>query len=250
MSSHKVIITGASGYIGGSVLSLIQSRQLVQADQIYAVVRKDEHEAEVRKCGANPLRIDIDDQTQVERALVDNEINIVIHFASVLDWNPVHNFLLALQKVNEATGKAVHLIHTSGARIFSSLSGLAPQKDGQGNYVPIYDDDELFERQQTQKAVQFPPLQSAVDLNVRLHTEGEELGVKTYIVAPPIVYGKGFGFGNDISKQTVGIIKLGTELKKVFQYSNDDSVSLLGISAPLLIQARIFTFFPKIGSRG
>lgn len=73
MAGQKILITGASGYIGGSLISLIQSQSLVDASRIYALVRKDEHEAAVRKLGLHPLRFNLDDKTEVEEAIVRNE---------------------------------------------------------------------------------------------------------------------------------------------------------------------------------
>lgn len=47
--------------------------------------------------------------------------------------------------------------------------------------------------------------------------EAERHGVRSYIFAPCIVYGKGEGFGNIISNQTVNIVKAAKALKRVYK---------------------------------
>ncbi|KAG8354019.1 hypothetical protein FVEN_g8236 [Fusarium venenatum] len=45
---------------------------------------------------------------------------------------------------------------------------------------------------------------------------GEKLGVRTYLVAPCVVYGRGEGFGNQTSIQTCDIVMAAKETGKVF----------------------------------
>lgn len=47
--------------------------------------------------------------------------------------------------------------------------------------------------------------------------EGEKHGVRTYIFAPCIVYGKGEGFGNPISIQTVAIVKAAQAMRRMYK---------------------------------
>lgn len=47
--------------------------------------------------------------------------------------------------------------------------------------------------------------------------EGEKHNVRTYIFAPCIVYGKGEGFGNTISIQTVAIVRAARAMKRVYK---------------------------------
>ena len=45
----------------------------------------------------------------------------------------------------------------------------------------------------------------------------EEHGVRSYIFVPCIVYGKGTGFGNPISVQTVAIVRAAKKLRQVYK---------------------------------
>lgn len=54
----------------------------------------------------------------------------------------------------------------------------------------------------------------------------EEQGVKAYIFAPCIVYGKGDGFGNPISIQTKAIVQSAKVLRTVYSVDEGEPVSL------------------------
>jgi nucleoside-diphosphate-sugar epimerase len=61
----------------------------------------------------------------------------------------------------------------------------------------------------------------AVITNNTVTEEGERHGVRTYIFAPCIVYGRGEGFGNIISIQTVAIVKAARAMKRVYKVDRD-----------------------------
>ena len=98
---------------------------------------------------------------------------------------------------------------TSGAKIFSSHAGAPTDR-------PLLDNDaDLYAIQKAQN----PPialLQSAIDANNSVIEQCEALGVKAYIFVPCIVYGKGLGFGNSTSIQTVAIVKAARKVRRVY----------------------------------
>lgn len=47
--------------------------------------------------------------------------------------------------------------------------------------------------------------------------EAERYGVRSYVFAPCIVYGKGEGFGNKTSIQTVAIVKAALAMRRVYR---------------------------------
>lgn len=55
--------------------------------------------------------------------------------------------------------------------------------------------------------------------------EADKYGVHGYVFAPCIVYGKGEGFGNAISIQTVEIVKAGRALGRVYKVDKGRPVS-------------------------
>lgn len=61
--------------------------------------------------------------------------------------------------------------------------------------------------------------------NTRVIEAGEQYGVSTYIYIPCIVYGKGTGFGNRISIQTVAIVRAAKALRRVYKVDEEEGVS-------------------------
>ncbi|KAG4437957.1 hypothetical protein IFR05_006538 [Cadophora sp. M221] len=154
----------------------------------------------VKKYGAEPLRFVVNSQEEVHDAIVKNGITIVFFLIDALKNESQLMFINALAKVKKETGKEVHFLHTSGAKIFSNLAG-APVD------VPLLDTrPDLYEVQKKQEAP-FGFMQEAVETNNAVIELAEAKGVRAYIFAPCIVYGKSTGFGNPISIQTVAIFK-------------------------------------------
>lgn len=65
-----------------------------------------------------------------------------------------------------------------------------------------------------------------MNTNCTVIEEGDKYGVHTYIFTPCIVYGKGEGFGNPISIQTVAIVKAAQALGRVYKVDNGTPVCL------------------------
>jgi Na+-transporting NADH:ubiquinone oxidoreductase subunit NqrE len=67
----------------------------------------------------------------------------------------------------------------------------------------------------------------AVGANNKVIEAGQEHGVSTYIYIPCIVYGQGSGFGNQISIQTVAIVRAAKALRRVCKVDDENGVSTL-----------------------
>lgn len=99
----KIFLTGASGYIGGSVAhKLIQ-----QGHQVYGLVRSSEKAELVAKSGVSPVLGSLDDTDQLIESAHNSDA--VINTASS-DHRPA---VEALVKALAESGKT--LIHTSGS---------------------------------------------------------------------------------------------------------------------------------------
>ena len=119
--SHRVLITGASGYLGGSLLARIADASLPIYDRLYALVRTEAQADAVKKYGAEPLTINIKDEAAVREAVVGNKITIVFFLIDAFSAASQRNFIKSLAEVKSTTGKDVHFLHVSDpGRIFSA----------------------------------------------------------------------------------------------------------------------------------
>ncbi|EXJ60867.1 hypothetical protein A1O7_05020 [Cladophialophora yegresii CBS 114405] len=217
--SHSILLTGVSGYLGGSLLAQVgNALPAHKYKNLYALVRTDSQASAARDHGATPLRFDVKDASAVKAALLEHEITVVFFLIDALTATTQAHFIDALASVKAELGGGVdvHFLHTSGAKIFSSHAG-APTEG------PLFDDDPaLYDVQKGQKPI-IPLLQSAIDANNIVVERANAQNVRCYIFVPCIVYGPGRGFGNRISIQTVAIVKAARAARRV--YSVDEPPS-------------------------
>lgn len=115
MSPHRILITGASGYLGGTLLARWKGADLPTYDRLYALVRTDAQAKAVEQYGAEPLAFDSRDEAAVLKAVVDNKITIVYYLIDAIRGEAQVNFIKALAEVKKATGQEVHFLHVSTA---------------------------------------------------------------------------------------------------------------------------------------
>ncbi|KAI1612623.1 hypothetical protein EDD37DRAFT_314338 [Exophiala viscosa] len=207
--AHRILLTGVSGYLGGTLLARWKSANLPPYEHLYALVRTVEQAQAVKRYGAEPLTFSLKDEAAIREAIVGKEIDVVFFLVDAFYSDAQVLLIKALGELKKSTGKDVHFLHTSGAKIFSSHAG-APTDQ------PLYDDDpNLYDVQKSQK----PPvslIKPAIDTNNTVIEQAEELGVRSYIFVPCIVYGEGEGFGNPVSIQTVAIVRAAQAVGRVY----------------------------------
>ncbi|KAF5575640.1 nad dependent epimerase dehydratase family [Fusarium pseudocircinatum] len=211
MTKANILITGASGYLGGTLLARWQSAQISGYGKLYALIRKPEQaEAVTKLYGAEPVLVSLEDEDAVQELIISKRINLVFFLIDAYSLQSQISFIKALSVLKAQTGMDTHFIYTSGTKQFSSLSGLP-------NKRPLMDTDpELYELQKNAK----PPMKEmevSLSTNCRVVELGLEFGVKTYVFSPCIVCE---GFGNPISIQTVDVVNAALACKHVYSITD------------------------------
>ncbi|KAL9071885.1 MAG: hypothetical protein Q9157_005311 [Trypethelium eluteriae] len=138
---QNILITGAAGYIGGSVLAEFISRTSgpLKAANVSAAVRSEEQVQSLSKLGVNIIQVDVSNESAVKEAVISNDIDIVIHTASAVDSHIVSALIKALGRRRESSGKETYFIHSSVATIFSAEGGWP--------FGEVRDTDPIFEKE-------------------------------------------------------------------------------------------------------
>jgi nucleoside-diphosphate-sugar epimerase len=205
----KILVTGATGYIGGSV-----AEKLVAAGHnVSGLVRSDAKSPLLKERGINPVVGTLDDCEILTKAA--QAADAVIHAASADHSGSVVTLVSALER----SGKL--LINTSGSAI------VADHADGEyASAVPLTEDD-YFDP--------VPYRRARVDMNRHVRQAAIEKGVRSVVICPAMIYGTGRGPQPD-SDQLPKLIALSRQVgagvyfgKGLNRYSNvhiDDLVDL------------------------
>lgn len=109
--SHRILITGASGYLGGTLLARWGKADLPAYERLYALVRTDDQAKAVKQYGAESLSFNAKDETAIRDAIVGNQITIIFYLIDALHAEAQDYFIRALAEVKKSTGKDVHFLH-------------------------------------------------------------------------------------------------------------------------------------------
>lgn len=169
MSIKKVFITGATGYIGGSVAALL----LKKGYEVSALVRKQADAEKLKALGITPVPGNIHDMPVLRKAAANTDA--VIHTADADDVFSV----VTLLKELKGTGKT--FVFTSG----SSLVG----DDSKGEKSDIVYSEDIPVQPKLEKL-------HRVALNDHILAAAKE-NIRTIVIVPTMVYGTGTGIKPD-----------------------------------------------------
>jgi nucleoside-diphosphate-sugar epimerase len=205
----KVFVTGATGYIGGSVAE----RLIASGYQVAGLVRSKEKVPLLKDRGIDPVVGTLDESEILTRAA--QEADAVIHAASADHPGSVVTLVSALER----SGKT--LIYTTGSGI------VADSADGDYASSVVFTDDTYFEP--------VPFRRPRVAMNRFVRAAAIDKGIRSIVICPSMIYGRGRGLQPD-SDQLPKLIALSKQLgagvyfgKGLNRYSNvhiDDLVDL------------------------
>lgn len=123
--SRNILITGGTGYIGGSLFAELKNTSDIPAHgTIYALVRNDEQAEKVRQhYDAIPLILDLEDQAAITTTLLEKQISVVFFMINAFNANAQLKFIQALEAVKHRHQLETHFLHTTGAKLFSNFVG-------------------------------------------------------------------------------------------------------------------------------
>ncbi|KAF8961483.1 hypothetical protein BDZ97DRAFT_1759854 [Flammula alnicola] len=184
-SKLNIFFTGATGYIGGTVLTRLLQHPDAASFQITALVRSAETGEKLKTLGVEVIIGSYTDENLGFLTEAASKADVVIAVARLLQANSINsinlapiNAILAGMKVKyEKSGKAPLLIHTSGsAFVMDDARGL---HSGQAEISDL-DVDKL-------NAIPVEVIPRNVDIAI---IEADKAGyVKAYIIAPGAVFG-------------------------------------------------------------
>ncbi|KAL0069451.1 hypothetical protein AAF712_003477 [Marasmius tenuissimus] len=171
-----VLLTGATGYIGGTVLSrLLALPDASSKFDFRAIVRNSDKAQKLKDLfGVNAiLGSHLDVELMVRET---SQADVVLAMADCDDMESLGAILIGLKRRYQTTGRAPVLVHTSGTGVLSDNAG------GESSQV-IWDDANTAQMATiAPEAIHRPPELKVLDAD-------KEGYIKTYIVVPSAIHG-------------------------------------------------------------
>ena len=175
----KIFITGASGYIGGSVAAAL----MAAGHQVSGLARSNDTMAALAKLGMTPVRGTLDDAEVLAKAA--HHADVTINAADAGHRAAAEAMLKALAE----TGKT--FLHTDGSSIVGTRA--------RGDLVEkVFDENTPF--------TPTPQRVSRVEIDKMVRSAAGD-GVRSIVIAPSLIYGLGHGL-NSHSIQVPWLIKV------------------------------------------
>ncbi|PCD41290.1 hypothetical protein AU210_003846 [Fusarium oxysporum f. sp. radicis-cucumerinum] len=175
MMSRNILITGAAGYIRGSIVAnLLSKHPKTTKQQVFAAVRTDKQAKALSTLGINVLKLDLSDEQAVVNEISSQKVGVIVHAADSINPELALLLIKALEKQKESAGKPTYFIHTSGLSAFYANSGW-PRTVNK-------DTDAVFETEK-EFADSYPIRKT--DVMVIEHAQAQ--GVTPFVIVPSIV---------------------------------------------------------------
>ncbi|KAJ6554645.1 hypothetical protein B0H19DRAFT_151779 [Mycena capillaripes] len=178
-SPKNILLLGATGYIGGTVLEKLLAHPCARADEfkISTPVRDSAKAEKLKSFGVKPVVGDLTSDADLLETLA-KDADVVFSIADSSNLPGVKAILAGAKARFQATGRPTIYIHTSGAGAIADCA-----VHGMHGNSPTWDD---FDEAQM-ATIEPSQLHRAVDLE--LLSADDEGYIKSYIILPTTVYG-------------------------------------------------------------
>ncbi|KAF8609019.1 NAD(P)-binding protein [Ceratobasidium sp. AG-I] len=195
-ASTKIFILGATGYVGGAILT--ELLRTAAAFTITALVRKDQDIETLEALGVKTIKGTFTDLDKIEKA--SHDADVVYNAADADDMKLTQAVLKGLKsKKNRGV-----LIQTSGTGLLSDNYNGELTPEGS----KIWNDNDINDIKS------IAPTQPHRDVDLEIFGAHERKEIDAYIVAPSCIYGIGDGPVNKISQQVPRMIRAAVEFKQ------------------------------------
>ncbi|KAJ7930872.1 hypothetical protein B0H13DRAFT_876111 [Mycena leptocephala] len=196
----KVLLTGATGFVGGTVLKSILGREDYRRGrvEITCLVRGEGRASDIKQLGVKVVVGDLADVDIVQAAA--EEADIVIDTANADFPKGCRAILDGLKARNVRTGIKSVFIHSSGT------GALTDNAQGQFASEKIYEDIDCADIRAIPKNYVHREADSMIS---EASVEGY---IRGYVVMPPLIYGRGTGPFSRTSVQIPALIRAALKL--------------------------------------
>lgn len=180
-----IFITGGTGYIAGTFLHLMLSRDYLSRFEISALVRRPSDAKKMSELGVTPIMGTLDDHELLRRESA--RASVVFNTANCDHQDSAIAIIRGLSERSKESGSRPILIHTSGAGVLSAPSrgtGVAPEEDPAAG---LWNDTDIAAH------AAIPAHAPHRHVDVEVFAAAKTGLLKTYLVVPPTVFGRGLG---------------------------------------------------------
>ncbi|KNZ81128.1 hypothetical protein J132_03120 [Termitomyces sp. J132] len=194
-----------SGFIGGTLLTSLLSRDDIDRFDIIVLIRGEERAALIRdKLGLKTVVADLSDYEVVSAAA--EKADVVINTANSDHPAGARAIIEGLTKRKAKTGKTGVYIHSSGT------GALTDNAKGEYKSEKVYDDERVEDIQ----AIPVDYVHRSCDTVIS--AAGATGDIRSYIVMPPLIYGRGTGPFHRTSVQIPALIRSALKLNQACYY--------------------------------
>ncbi|KDQ57352.1 hypothetical protein JAAARDRAFT_35980 [Jaapia argillacea MUCL 33604] len=200
-TTTHIFLTGATGYIGGTIVTLLLKHPKSDSFKITVLVRNTEKAKQLKSLG---IKAEIGSHSDVDKLEeLASAADVVFATADCDDLEAAKAILKGLKKRNETTGHVPILIHTSGTAVLCD------------NAAGMYASDTIYSDTNVSQLESLPPTQLHRQVDLAVIAADLQGYIKSYIVLPSTIWGIASGplvdlkIQNPHSQQIPNLIKIG-----------------------------------------